>query len=165
MNVKKILVTTDLSKYSLAGLEAALAIGSQFGSKLFLLYVADVPPSMVIPRGQDTDARAASRRAEEQARKRLEEFVAGNVVADVRLTQIVRTGTPVDEIRRFAEEEDVDVIVIATHGWTGLKHILMGSVAERVVRHSSIPVLTVKPYALRENFLQNEDIENELHLR
>ncbi len=165
MNVKKILVTTDLSRFSLAALEAASAIGSQFGSKLYLLHVVDSLPAMHIPQGQDIDVQAAYRRSEDQARKRLEEFIQQNPFPDVRLIPVVRIGSPVDEIRRFAEEEGVDVIVIATHGWTGLRHILLGSVAERVVRHSSIPVLTVKPYPLRENFLQDEDIENDLHLR
>jgi nucleotide-binding universal stress UspA family protein len=69
------------------------------------------------------------------------------------------------EIRKFAEEEGVDLVVIATHGRTGLKHIVMGSVAERTVRHSSIPVLTVKPHPLRETILKNEDVERDLHLR
>jgi len=165
MNVRKILVTTDLSKYSLAGLEYASEIGLSYGSKLYFLYVADEHPLKQASNGADVTGRSAIQRAEDQAQKRLEEFVRRCVAPDIQLIQVVRVGNPVDEIRRFAEQQGVDVIVIATHGWTGLKHVLMGSVAERVVRHSSIPVLSVKPLALRENFVHEEDIESELHLR
>ena len=165
MNVRKILVTTDLSKYSLAALEYAAEIGLSYGSTLYLLYVVDAHPSKVTPNGVDVGSRSAFHVAEEQGRKRLQEFVEKNVTPELRMTQVVRVGNPVDEIRRFGEQEGVDVIVIATHGWTGLRHIVMGSIAERVVRHSSIPVLSVKPLALRENFLKEEDIESELHLR
>jgi hypothetical protein len=59
----------------------------------------------------------------------------------------------------------VDLIVMATHGRTGVKHALMGSVAEKVVRISTVPVLTVKPFPIRESVLRDEDVENELHLR
>ncbi len=165
MNVKKILITTDLSQYSLAALEAATEIGSQFGSKLYLLYVVDAVPSKHGSAPQEADPHAARRHAEDEGKKRLEEFIHHNVGAEVRLIPVVRMGSPVDEIRRFAETEGVDVVVIATHGWTGLRHILVGSVAERVVRLSSIPVLTVKPLPLRESILKDEDIESDLHLR
>jgi nucleotide-binding universal stress UspA family protein len=74
-------------------------------------------------------------------------------------------GSPADEIRRFAEAERVDLVVMATHGRTGLEHIVMGSVAERVVRLCTMPVLTVKPARLRESIIRNEDIERQLHLR
>jgi len=165
MTVKKILITTDLSNYSLAALEAGVAIGTQFGSRMYLLYVMETNHPMLTPHGEDVDSRTWHRKAEEQGRRRLGEFVKQHVGEDVHVTEVVRVGTPVDEIRRFAELEGVDVIVIASHGWTGLRHILLGSVAERVVRHSSVPVLTVKPEPLRESFLKNEDIESDLHLR
>jgi len=86
------------------------------------------------------------------------------VGADIPLVPVVKTGSPAAVIKRFAEEEGMDLIVMATHGRTGLRYILMGSVAERVVRISSVPVLTVKPQPLREAILKREDIETELHL-
>ena len=95
----------------------------------------------------------------------LAEFVARNVDPDVRLTQVVRTGRAAEEITRFAREENIDLIVMATHGWTGVKHALLGSVAEKVVRYAAVPVMTVKPLPVREALLRDEDIENELHLR
>jgi nucleotide-binding universal stress UspA family protein len=59
-------------------------------------------------------------------------------------TSIVRVGTPVEEITKVAHEQHADLIVMGTHGRTGLQHMLVGSVAERVVRTSTTPVLTVR---------------------
>jgi nucleotide-binding universal stress UspA family protein len=65
--------------------------------------------------------------------------------AGVRATEIVRLGRAWHEIVQIAREEKVDMLVIATHGYTGLRHALLGSVAEKVVRHASCPVLIVRP--------------------
>jgi len=78
---------------------------------------------------------------------------------------VVRSGVAEKEILRFAEEERIDLVVMATHGWTGLRHMLMGSVAEKVVRYSPIPVLTVKPKPAREEIVRRDDVELELHLK
>ena len=61
--------------------------------------------------------------------------------------------------------EHIDLVVMATHGRTGLKHVLMGSVAEKVARMSTAPVLTVKPRAVREYIIAAEDVEHDLHIR
>lgn len=144
--LKKILVPTDLSPYSLAAMEYASSFGLRYMSKLYLLYVVES--------GQIEEGRAA-----------LKEFVEKSLSPEPRVEPVVKTGNPIVEIRRFAEQEGADIIVMATHGRTGLRHMMMGSVAEKVVRLSSIPVLTVKPKPLRENILKDEDVENDLHLR
>jgi len=151
MYLRRILVTTDLSEYSLAAMEYAASFGLLYSSTLFLLYVID--------------SKEARHRTEEEARRALDEFILQHVSPDISLVPVVRQGNPSFEIRKFAEQEGVDLIVIATHGRTGLRHMVMGSVAERTVRHSSIPVLSVKPHPLRESILRNEDVEKELHLR
>jgi len=155
--LKKILVTTDLSDFSLAAMEYATSFGTLYTSRLYLLYVLD---------GREGHhGKEGPPKNEEEARKNLEEFVHANVPADTRITLVVKKGVAAQEIRRFAEEEGIDLIVIATHGRTGLRHMLLGSVAERIVRYSGIPVLTVKPHPFRESILQEEDVEKELHLR
>ena len=151
--LRNILVTTDLSEYSLAAMEHAATFSLLYAAKLHLLYVTDV------------DAKEFQRVGEAAARNALQEFVAKHVNPDTRLIPVVRRGTPADEIIKFAEEEGMDLVVVATHGRTGLKHMVMGSVAERIVRRSTIPVLTVKPHPMRESILMNEDVEHELHLR
>jgi nucleotide-binding universal stress UspA family protein len=144
--LKKILMPTDLSPYSLAAMEYASSFGLRYMSKLYLLHVVEA--------GQVEEGRIA-----------LKEFVEKNLSPEPRVEPVVKTGNPVVEIMRFAEQEGADIIVMATHGRAGLRHMMMGSVAERVVRLSSIPVLTVKPKPLRENILRNEDVESDLHLR
>jgi nucleotide-binding universal stress UspA family protein len=61
----------------------------------------------------------------------------------------MRRGNPHDEITRYAADEQADMIVMATHGRTGLAHVLLGSVAEKVVQHADIPVLTIKPARIK----------------
>ncbi len=147
--LRKILVTTDLSQYSLEALEYAQSFGLLYASRIFLLHVDE--------HGHHGGASPAV--------ASLAEFVARSVDPDIKLTQVVRSGHPAAEIRKFSQEENVDLIVMATHGRTGVRHALLGSVAEKVVRLSAIPVLTVKPLPIREILLRNEDVENELHLR
>jgi universal stress protein A len=150
--LRKILVTSDLSEYSLAAMEYASSLGLIYSSRLFLIHCVDHRDGQHGGNG-------------EQARKALEEFIDRRVSRDISLVPVVRFGSPALEIVRFAEEEGIDLVVMATHGRTGLRHILLGSVAEKVVRQSGVPVLTIKPHPLRESILQNEDIERELHLR
>ncbi len=163
--LKKILVATDMSEYSLAAVDYASTFGLFYSSKLYMLYVAERPPLIPTIDGGDLFVGVHHPKTEEAAWAELEDFVANRVHSNVKITPIVRVGSPAHEIVRFAEESTVDLIVMATHGRTGLSHIVMGSVAEKVVRLSSIPVLTVKPGPLRESILDGADVETELHLR
>lgn len=147
--LRNILITTDLSESSLAALEYAFTLGLLFGARLFLLHVAE--------HGQY--------RNERQAASLLEQFAARNIDSRLKPELVVRTGHAAEQIRDFARDRDMDVIVMATHGRTGIKHALMGSVAQKVVRLATVPVLTVKPRAAREILLRFADVENELHLR
>jgi nucleotide-binding universal stress UspA family protein len=147
--LRNILITTDLSEYSLAALEYAFTLGLLFGARLTLLHVAE--------HGQY--------RNEAQAALLLEEFAARTIDTRIRPELAVRTGHAAEQIRDFAREREMDVIVMATHGRTGIKHALLGSVAQKVVRLSTVPVLTVKPHAVRESLLRFADVEHELHLR
>ncbi len=163
--LKKILIPTDLSDHSLAAFEHALSFGLLYGAKVYALYVAPAPPSMLTLYGVEGDMKLQSIRTEEEGVKKLNQFISQHVGTDRKVISVVRSGIAEDEIIRFANEEQVDLIVLATHGWTGMKHILMGSVAEKLVRHSTIPVLTVKPPPMQEEIVRDEDVEKELHLR
>lgn len=83
----------------------------------------------------------AARRQSEKRLVRLSRDVQGS---DVKIAILQRLGTPYEEIVKVAKERGVDLIVIATHGYTGLKHFLLGSTAERVVNVSPCPVLVVR---------------------
>jgi nucleotide-binding universal stress UspA family protein len=164
--LKKILVTTDLSDHSLAALEYASTLSLLYGAKLYLLHVEDVGPSSMYPAQlPDFYGEQFNKQAADTARWSLERFAGEKIKPDLNITLAVRLGDPVDEIVRFAEEERADMIVMATHGRTGLSHALMGSVAEKVVRRSTVPVLTVKPKTMREQIVSTGDVEEELHVR
>lgn len=157
--LKKILVTTDLSPFSLAAMEYATSFGTLYSSRIYLLYVVEGKEGSHAKEGHPQP------RTEEDARTALDEFVRTNIPSETRLMQVVRKGVPADEIRNFAQEEGIDLIVMATHGRTGLRYMVMGSVVERVVRLCSVPVLTVKPAPFRETILERGDVEKELRLR
>jgi nucleotide-binding universal stress UspA family protein len=93
----------------------------------------------------------------------LEEIVTRLFPGARSIVPVVRRGDPAREIVRFAREEGINLIVIATHGRTGLAHVLMGSVAEKVVRHATVPVLTAKPDSMRPPLMEQEDINEQLH--
>jgi nucleotide-binding universal stress UspA family protein len=145
---RTILVPHDFS--SGANHAAALArdVARQVGARIVLLHVAELPAGV----GADTaivpDAGAAPISLREyattSAAQHLSDLAARLEKDGVVVTTQVQIGRPIDEILAFAASEKADLIVMGTHGRTGLKHLVTGSVTERVVRTSSIPVLTVR---------------------
>ncbi len=164
INLRKILVTTDMSDYSLAALEYAVSFGLLYSSRIFLLHVADTLPPVLSLHGPDLEGDVYRGKAEDDAKRDLHEFITRHVDSGLHVTPVVRVGVPADEIVRFARDEGIDIIVMATHGRTGLRHIVVGSVAEHVVRNATVPVLTVKPGTIRDSIIGKEDIEKDLHL-
>ena len=139
--------------------------GLLYASKIYVLYVVDNAPPLFTLYGLEGDIQLHAARVEEAGGKKLDQFITNHVGMERKVFPVVRSGIAEIEIIRFAEEEGIDLIVMATHGWTGLKHIFMGSVAEKVVRRSSIPVLTVKPKPMQDEVVRTEDVESELHIR
>lgn len=123
--IRNILSATDFSPCSDQAVRAALALARHFGARLHLLHVV---------------ARAAEREA---ALDRLGAFAEAHVEG-VPFTAAVAAGRAAPEIIRHAEQEQVDLIVVGTHGRTGLAHVVMGSVAEAVVRAAPCQVLTIR---------------------
>jgi len=153
--IKKILVPTDLSELSLASIDYARSLANVYGAKVFLLHAVDVVPMVSFPTIDFTLETSLQDEAE-KGKEILENF-ASRFLGDVdHVTAVVRRGFAYEEIMRFVDEEGIDLIVMATHGRTGLPHIIMGSVAERVVRHSPVPVLTIKPLKVQEQFSEQE---------
>lgn len=144
LKISKILVPVDFSEYSKMALDYAVQFSKKFNSELILVYVIEpiVYPSDFglgqIPINQ-VDFEIQSK-AEEELRKLIEE----KIPTDIKASYTVRTGKPFLEIINAAQENDCDLIIIATHGHTGIEHILFGSTAEKVVRKSTIPVLIVR---------------------
>jgi universal stress protein A len=143
---RKILLCTDFSDNSKPAGQHAMEYARAFDADLVILHVINSSrigyPSL--EEGMPVDIRAALSDIQQSVEKALS-LIATECRKE--LTQVqtsVRIGTPASEIVRFAEEESIHLIVTGTHGWTGFKHLLLGSTAENVVRTARCPVLTVK---------------------
>jgi len=144
--MKKILFPTDLSDAAAEAQLYACSLAEQYGAELHILSVVqDV--TLISPDPMNPWVMPASS---------LDEVIAGvsaeldkipdpNWAAGKQIVRTVRTGVPFLEIIRYAKEQTIDLIVLGTHGRTGLAHVLLGSVAERVVRKAPCPVLTIHP--------------------
>lgn len=144
--LKKILATTDFSRQSLPAVRYAVALGERTGATVTLLHVVEPAPAL-----SGIEAVALVRTDSEvaaQARTQLEALARREAGGSAKVTTAVRMGKPFHEIALAAGAGAADLIVIATHGHTGLKRVLLGSTAERVVRHAPGPVLTVPTRAL-----------------
>jgi nucleotide-binding universal stress UspA family protein len=140
----KILCPIDFERDSMDALELACRLAKQNSAKVFLLTVIGIPPAAAlevppIPLFPDAEFEAESRR-------RLE-AVAQEKLAGVPYEVSVASGNAAPEILNLAAGRKIDLIVMGTHCRTGVKHFFLGSVAERVVRESPVPVLTVHPKA------------------
>lgn len=163
--VRKILVPTDMSEQSLAAIEYASTFGLLYGAKLYLLHVTDYyVPLVPAAHGLSEDAGSLHEAMEGDKAAELNTFLEKNVNPFLGFKPVVRSGAPAEEIAGFAEEEGIDLIVMTTHGWKGLRHVLTGSVAEKVIRISDVPVLTVKSRQVKEEMISNQDVELQLHI-
>lgn len=143
IKISKILFPTDFSEYSNHALLYANELAKSFGAKVIALHVVGVPTyagSYEIA----IDLTTLRETIEEAARKRMDDLVAKIREAGVEVEGEVRAGVPFVEIIEASNRHDADVIVLATHGWGAIKHLLLGSTAEKVVRKASRPVLTVR---------------------
>jgi universal stress protein A len=147
MRLQRILVPIDFSGTADRAVEVALELAGAVGGQLTLLYVYGAPATM-LPDGSTFAASArelveVSTRADEavaQVRRELET----RVPVGVTVAAETRMGVAADEIVHACDSGDFDLVVMGTHGRTGLGRLLMGSVAESVMRHAHIPVLTVR---------------------
>lgn len=145
IDLHRILIPTDFSKHSHNALTYAAAFAEKFDAQLHLLHVVQdlavfipdmvtVAPPIVPSLEQMTSA----------VRSAFDRVIKENHLEKLNVQLEVRQGNPFYEIVRYAKEADVDLIVMGTHGHTGLAHVLLGSVTEKVVRKAPCPVLTVR---------------------
>ena len=151
MEIRHLLVPTDFSPPAHQAMTYALELARKVGAKLSLLHVIEVPVyaiEVALPRHE----------LEQEARRGLAHMLPEAAAADVDVTRLVALGVPYEQILQMATAEQVDLIVMATHGRTGLWHLALGSVAERVVRLARCPVLTIRspgqdPVGLRRTLI------------
>jgi nucleotide-binding universal stress UspA family protein len=141
--VTKLLVATDFSENSARALGTAIEFAQKFGTTIDLVHAFNIPIPAVypyevpIPDSLITDSRRAANKKLDAERKKVE---AAEITVETHLTEVPAASA----IARVAEEIGADLLVLGTRGNTGLKHILLGSVAERTVRHAPCSVLVVK---------------------
>ena len=136
LRLERVVVATDFSVCSLNAIELAEELARRFGAELVLVHAEGRPL---------IDADLAYL-AHAGAERRLAEAVAHLQAPGLRVRAVLRPGAPVDEIPATARAEGADLVVVGTHGRTGVRHLLLGSVAEAVVRAAPCPVLTVGPH-------------------
>ncbi|HBH86651.1 MAG TPA: universal stress protein [Syntrophaceae bacterium] len=143
--LKKILYPTDFSTLSYEALKVACEYAKQFSAELCLLHVTPLVPAITAftPSSTSFNVPLYQENLEKSTKEKLLKVVEKNVPKDMHAQVFAVSGNAGDEIVRFAEKENVDLIVIASHGESGGHHYVMGCVAEKIVRHAKCPVLTV----------------------
>ena len=141
--VKTILVTTDFSDTSKKAFPLARELAERFGAKIIALHVEEhrLPP--LILEYTQVSLEEIAQRQQEHAKGELTRFVEEHLGTGVETEVAVVSGTPHQEIARVAEEREVDLIVMATHGRGFISRAILGSTTERVLRHAHCPVLSV----------------------
>lgn len=148
--LKKILVPVDFSDCSRKALQYAVPMARQNGSSLTLLYVGVLPDYLGLDGGgfdygiYDPDFSAVEADLRASGQQRLDQLIAEQVPREVPCETLIQVGAPKSEILAAARNLPADLIILSTHGRTGLKHVLLGSVAEHVVREAPCPVLVVR---------------------
>lgn len=140
----RILVPMDFSENSKAALQYARGLAEQFGAEVHLLHVISNDTTMAI--GSDgffSVSDSVMQEIRDAVTRQLQESAATIQNSVKQVVQETREGAPFAEIVQYAKSNDIDMIVLGTHGRTGISHLLIGSVAEKVVRKARCPVLTI----------------------
>jgi universal stress protein A len=145
----RILWPTDFSPLANVALPHAVGLAAETGAELVLLHVLPSLAAYAVPELAGALSVSLQRKARAAAQRQLHRHEKQGQGPNVRLHTVLTEGVPFDQIIRAAKRLRCDLIVLATHGRTGLAHAIMGSVAENVVRRAPCPVLTVRPQKLQ----------------
>jgi universal stress protein A len=143
MEIKKILCPIDFSEISANALEYAVFLASHHHAELLIFHVVEQLHEFEHYQILVLTPQELSEEMEKQAHEKLTKLTE-QIKKTIKVESVVRQGKPFVEIIKEAKEKDMDLIVMASHGRTGVSHMLMGSVAEKVVRKANCPVLIVR---------------------
>jgi nucleotide-binding universal stress UspA family protein len=145
IEIKTILAPTDFSPHAEQAVRYACRLAERLGSGLHLLHVlSDIVPAGPDPMLAPVLPPEFYQESENQSLATLEKTLDPSWGCPSTVATAIRWGDPVEEIVSYASANAIELIVIATHGRTGLSHVLLGSVAERIVREAPCPVLTIR---------------------
>ena len=145
IRLQKILLPTDFSNYSAAATKYACELATKFNAELHLLHTLELHLASTPNFGWGIDLPHYISESRASAEKSMAGVLDPKWSAGRTVIQAVLEGSPKVEIIQYARKQEIDLIVLSTHGRTGLPHVIMGSVAEIVVRTAPCPVLTVRP--------------------
>jgi nucleotide-binding universal stress UspA family protein len=140
-----ILFATDFSEISEYAFDYASTLAKKFDSKLIVMHVINEPVDLRGFYVPHISFDSLEKEIEEAAEKMMKKFCAGRLVDLDDTETVIVSGIPYEQILKKADDEDASLIVLGTHGRAGLDHFLFGSTAERVVRRSRCPVMTIRP--------------------
>jgi nucleotide-binding universal stress UspA family protein len=145
MQIRRILLPTDFSTNSATATKYACEFATRFDAELYLLHTLEVHPAATpeFAMGLALPSHVAESKA--AAEKALAGVLDPQWSAGRKVVHAILEGSPKIEIVGYARNRDIDLIILSTHGRSALKHVIMGSVAENVVRTAPCPVLTVRP--------------------
>lgn len=148
--VKKIVCPIDFSQNAHDGLRAAVEMAQELKAELCLVHVVPVVPvvetttSMMGADAASFNVQEYTKMLADTSKKQLDDLIKNEVPDKIAKKGILKNGKAEDQILAAVEEENADMIVLSTHGHTGLSRLLMGSVAEKVIRHATVPVLVIR---------------------
>jgi nucleotide-binding universal stress UspA family protein len=145
IRIQRILLPTDFSSFSVTATRYACELATRFDAELHVLHTLEVHLSSTPGFGMGLALPTYIQESRAAAEKALTSVLDPQWVVGRKVVQAVIEGSPKVEIVRYARKHEIDLIVLATHGRTGLAHVIIGSVAESVVRTAPCPVLTVRP--------------------
>jgi universal stress protein A len=143
-SIDTILVPVDFSDCSLQGLNYAIAFAEKFAAaKIILLDAIEIAYPYNADGYAMYDLTALIKAAQKDGERQMRQFVERAKFGRVPFETVVKTGSPIDAVSTIVKDRNVDLIITSTHGRTGINHVLVGSVAEKIVRHAPCPVLVV----------------------
>jgi nucleotide-binding universal stress UspA family protein len=146
LNIKKILCPTDFSDQAYEALLAAADLAGDYSAELLVAHVVESLPPL-LGGGNDPVAQFQERcrQKEKEGKERLEQLVNEGKPAEIKVSTLIKIGHPAIQVLDWAEEYEADLIVIATHGQTGWRRALLGSVTERIIKLTRRPVWIIQP--------------------
>lgn len=142
--IKCILIAIDFSEISVKAMQYALGLAEQINAKLEIVHTLPMTEIDLPAEGSAEFNEGLIQKELEKTRHKLGQFVKEHSNGNIDINKHVCLGDPKDEINKIAQSINPDIIVIGTHGRKGISHLLMGSVAESVLRNANVPVLCIR---------------------
>ena len=145
IKIEKILFPTDFSEHSKHAFSYAMSFAKEYGARLYMLHIVEDVQYLANAYMFDVPIMPSFADMEQSRLKEMQEFIDREAAdSSISIETMIKHGRPFIEIIQTARDENIDLIVIATHGRSGLEHVFFGSTAEKVVRKAPCPVLSIR---------------------